>query len=64
MKEVYYDTEFDEQSLECPTCSWKGKGYDTNVIDLYGVSDVKEIHCPNCDQYLGGIKSRGDNPPS
>lgn len=64
MQEMYYEAEFDEQSLECPKCNWKGKGSDANVIDLYGVAEVKEIHCPECDTYLGGVKSRSDNPPS
>lgn len=64
MDKIYIEAEFDEQVLECPSCNWKGSGSDTIIIDLYGISEVKEIHCPECDSYLAGVRSRSDNPPA
>jgi hypothetical protein len=60
MKEVYSEEEFSDEILECPKCGWKGKGSEAVIIDLYGVTDVQEIHCPNCDHYLAGLK-RAEN---
>ena len=64
MDKIYIDTEFHEQVVECPSCDWKGRGSDTVIIDLYGISDVKEIYCPECDSYIAGVRSRSDNPPA
>lgn len=49
---------YEEQELSCSTCGWAGKGGDAILIDFYGVSDVKELHCPNCDTILATIKPR------
>lgn len=54
--DIYLNTDFYEQPFHCSNCSWKGEGKDTNIIDFYGVTEVKEIHCPNCDNTLGGLK--------
>lgn len=66
MKEVYNDKEFPESDLRCPKCNWEGKGRDALIIDLYGVAEVKEVHCPKCDKYLAGLKksdrSEGESP--
>lgn len=51
----YDDKTFEEQDLQCTKCNWKGKGYDANVIDFFGVSKSKEVHCPNCDTTIGTV---------
>lgn len=57
---VYSENSFDEQEISCSDCGWKGTGRDTNIVDLYGVSKLKEIHCPECDAYLAGLKNNYD----
>ncbi|HYO20883.1 MAG TPA: hypothetical protein VER36_00670 [Flavisolibacter sp.] len=54
---------FDEQILRCSKCNWQGKGGDATVIDFYGVTANKEVHCPNCDERLGTVKKDNDPPP-
>jgi len=49
---VYNEQNFDEQRFTCPNCHWKGKGYDTVIIDIFGVVKNQEVHCPNCDEKL------------
>ena len=53
--------DFDEQSLHCTKCQWKGKGTDANVIDLYGVSNSKEVHCPECDSKIAVVVREDDD---
>ena len=57
MQKVYNERGFDDEIIKCGRCGWEGSGYDVNIIDLYGLSKVKEIHCPNCDSYLGGVQN-------
>lgn len=57
MKKVYSEKEFQDMQVTCPNCSWEGKGLNVIIIDLYGVSKLKEAHCPNCDAYLAGISN-------
>lgn len=52
----YNEQEFDEQPFTCPNCRWKGKGYETVVIDFFGVVSSQEVHCPNCDEKLAILK--------
>lgn len=61
MREVFDDVSFDNEDMSCPGCGWNGKGTDTHIIDFYGVSANKEVHCPNCDSYLGVVK-KSDTP--
>ncbi len=61
MDPIYYENDFDDKTLQCDHCKWEGKGSETILIDLYGLADHQEIHCPNCDAYLGSLK-KGDNP--
>jgi hypothetical protein len=56
MKEVYSENGFDELAVTCSNCGWKGLGSETNIIDLYGLSKLKEVHCPSCDNYLTGLQ--------
>jgi DNA-directed RNA polymerase subunit RPC12/RpoP len=59
----YNDKTFEEQDLHCPNCQWKGKGYDSVVIDFFGVSKNKEVHCPNCDETIAIVtKEEGGTP--
>lgn len=62
MAKVYLPNEFDEVSIKCPSCGWSGTGAETNIIDLYGVAKAKEVHCPNCDTFLGNLKK--EEPPA
>ncbi len=55
MRQTYNENNFDEQAISCSACGWNGKGSDTNIIDLYGITKVKEVHCPKCDAYIAGI---------
>ena len=58
----YRDNDFDEKDLTCPDCGWVGKGHKANIIDLYGVSKQKEVHCPKCDSTIASIKNDDDAP--
>lgn len=57
MQKVYNERGFDDEIIRCGRCGWEGSGYDVNIVDLYGISKVKEIHCPSCDSYLGGVQN-------
>jgi hypothetical protein len=56
MKEVFSARDFDELTITCPNCGWYGLGADTNIIDLYGLTKLKEVHCPACDNYIAGLE--------
>lgn len=59
----YSATNFEEQSLSCPKCGWKGTGYDAVVIDFFGVTKSKEVHCPQCDTTIAIVTNdKGDAP--
>lgn len=55
MKEVFPEHGFDGVTVTCPNCGWKGKGSETNIIDLYGLSKLKEAHCPSCDTHIASL---------
>lgn len=57
MKKLLDPYTYQEQELSCDACGWKGVGADAILIDYYGVSDIKELHCPNCDTVIATIKS-------
>jgi predicted RNA-binding Zn-ribbon protein involved in translation (DUF1610 family) len=61
MKEVYSKQELETEVLECDNCGWKGKGSEARIVDLYGIAKVQEIHCPNCDAYLAGLRAESTN---
>jgi uncharacterized Zn-finger protein len=60
---TYKEGDFDEQSLSCPNCNWTGKGHQAVIIDFYGVTDNKEVHCPKCDENIGILQTNSDGPP-
>ena len=62
MVPVYQENDFYEQKLSCTKCGWKGLGYDANIISFFGVTDSKEVHCPECDEKIA-ILQKGDRPP-
>lgn len=62
MLKEYSENKFDEQTVSCDNCHWKGKGSDTVIIDFYGLSDECEIHCPQCDERIGILKKQ-QGPP-
>ncbi len=55
MQEVFPEKDFDNAPIMCPNCGWKGLGSETNIIDLYGITKLKEVHCPSCDTYIAGL---------
>lgn len=57
MEKVFNPREFHEEAIRCSKCGWEGSGYDTNIVDFYGLTKIKEVHCPHCDTYLGGIRN-------
>jgi uncharacterized Zn-finger protein len=56
MLPVYQENEFYEKDLSCSKCGWKGLGYDAIILDLFGVTDNKEVHCPECDKKIALLK--------
>ncbi len=58
----YLQSSFDDQQLSCPKCQWKGTGADAVIIDFYGITKTKEVHCPDCDEKIG-ILVRDEDPP-
>jgi uncharacterized Zn-finger protein len=60
---TYRDADFDDQTLTCPKCNWQGQGHRAVVIDFYGVTDNKEVHCPQCDETIATVKTDADGPP-
>jgi hypothetical protein len=46
-----------DEDLVCEKCGWTGKASESNLIDFYGVSDVKELHCPNCDNVVATLQT-------
>ncbi|MBD0284625.1 MAG: hypothetical protein ICV51_04340 [Flavisolibacter sp.] len=68
MLPVFNERDFDNQPLNCPRCHWKGNGSEAVIIDFYGITKMKEAHCPNCDANLARVKrenaNRGESPDS
>jgi predicted RNA-binding Zn-ribbon protein involved in translation (DUF1610 family) len=65
MQEVFPEKDFDDVPITCPNCGWEGLGSETNIIDLYGLSKLKEVHCPSCDTYIAGLRrerAHGEQP--
>ena len=60
---VYNEHEFDAQTLACANCGWSGKGQDALVIDFYGITESKEVHCPECDEKIALLRKEGGGPP-
>ena len=59
-RKIYREANFEEESLHCPHCEWRGKGDETVVIDFYGISKTQEVRCPECDSVLGGLRTQND----
>jgi len=55
MRRVYGDEDHTENTLSCDACGWRGTIDRANVLDFYGVSKIKEIHCPSCEALIGSI---------
>lgn len=57
MDKILDPEDYIDEDLVCEKCGWAGKASDANLIDFYGVSKIKELHCPNCDTIVATIKS-------
>ncbi len=57
----FRDNEFDEKALTCTKCGWNGQGHEAVVLGFYGVSDNKEVLCPQCDNKIA-IVQKGERP--
>jgi hypothetical protein len=61
---IIYDLKvFPSQLITCPNCGWQGAGSDTIIIDLYGIGDVRQVNCPNCDNFLGSLPREAETKP-
>jgi hypothetical protein len=65
MQREFVQGSFSEQPLQCSNCNWQGTGAEAIVIDFYGVTKNREVHCPQCDEPLGLLRqdnnSRGED---
>ena len=59
----YRDSNYEDKVLQCSNCSWKGKAADAILIDFFGVSKNKELHCPNCDTTIAIITTDEGGTP-
>lgn len=57
MQKEYNANELDTLTLQCDKCGWEGKASEANLIDFYGVTADKELHCPTCDHTLATVKT-------
>ena len=54
---------FTTPSITCPNCGWQGTGSETIIIDMYGIGDVRQVNCPNCDSFLGSLPREKETKP-
>ena len=59
--EVYTPQQLNYTSLICTQCNWSGTGDKAVIIDFYGLSDIKEVHCPECDTQIAALKNEDEN---
>jgi hypothetical protein len=59
---VFNPATFDDQLLTCSKCNWNGRGSETVIIDLYNVTDNREVRCPKCDNLLGILPVEKETP--
>ncbi|HZF65096.1 MAG TPA: hypothetical protein VEZ55_11440, partial [Chitinophagaceae bacterium] len=55
MQRLFNDLDFHDEAIRCSKCGWEGSGYDAHIVDFYGLTKVRDVHCPSCDSYIGGI---------
>lgn len=60
-KRIFDPLKFYEEKLACPQCSWTGIGDEAILIDLYGITNSREVRCPNCDALLGILPVEKNN---
>ena len=58
--ELFDPLKFDGQPLRCTRCGWQGRGDEAIVLDFYGVTAVKQVQCPKCDEVLGNVPTDPD----
>jgi formate dehydrogenase maturation protein FdhE len=62
--QIIYDLkQFYTQPITCSNCGWQGTGTDTIIIDMYGIGDVRQVTCPNCDNFLGSLPREEEPKP-
>ena len=54
MHNVYSPEILNKEDIDCPDCSWKGKGSEIDQEYLF-LTDAIELYCPCCKNYLGFI---------
>jgi hypothetical protein len=59
--EVYTSQQLNHTQLQCTRCTWSGTGDRAIIIDFYGVADIKEVHCPDCDTQIAALKNEDDH---
>lgn len=60
-KNIFDPLVFYEEKLTCPQCNWNGRGDEAILIDLYGLTNTREVRCPNCDALLGILPVEKNN---
>lgn len=54
--DVYTSQQLNYIQLNCSNCDWSGTGDRAIIIDFYGLTEVKEVHCPECDTQIAALK--------
>ncbi|MBA2328734.1 MAG: hypothetical protein H0V91_03845 [Flavisolibacter sp.] len=54
--EVFTSQQLNYISLISSRCGWSDTVDKAIVIDFYGLSEVKEVHCPQCDAQLAALR--------
>lgn len=55
MLQVFEHATYRQESACCPKCSWKGAGAALKQGEYFFMSDMVEVYCPDCTQYIGFI---------
>ncbi len=54
--EVFTSQQLNYISLISSRCGWSDTVDKAIDIDFYGLSEVKEVHCPKCDAQLAALR--------
>ena len=48
------DDGWEDKDFSCVQCGWKGKGKDTETLEIF--HDLKELGCPECLNRIGLVE--------